>query len=503
MADTKISQLAVADSLDDAVKIPILESDLTNKSTTTNTFWNYIKNKSDAVYQPLDGDLSAIAALTTTGLIEKTGANTASIVTITSAGKDLLDDVSPTAQRTTLGLGSASTMTGPSGSIVGTTDNQILTNKTISADNNTLSGIAASSFVLSNASGNIDGSAAQKVIPAGSVVGTTDTQTLDNKSLSSLNGGPLAGFRNWIINGNFNIWQRGTSFTSFYDGFTADRCLHSPINRAYTQYASITTTKGTNELIVTSASTDLGFIQVASQSIELPLSEIGKTYTYSFWFKKTANMGGSLGVAYRSDNTLIRDGTFIYIKAMANIPQNEYVRYSVTFTIPSFSNFFAIGVYLNQNINVTTSGIELFRLKEIQFEAGSVATPFEHRPYGVELALCQRYYIRFGAYSSNPNWYQHFPAYTRTANANGIAIITFPVTMRTSPTALEQNGTASDYFLDLVGQTLTLSSVPTFVTGCPYGVTIGWEASGIFAVGSSGLFYPQGITAYLGFSAEL
>ena len=60
-----------------------------------------------------------------------------------------------------------------------------LTNKTISADSNTLSGIAASSFVLSNASGNIDGAAAAKAIPAGVVVGTTDSQTLTNKTLTS------------------------------------------------------------------------------------------------------------------------------------------------------------------------------------------------------------------------------------------------------------------------------------------------------------------------------
>lgn len=59
-----------------------------------------------------------------------------------------------------------------------------LTNKTISADNNTISGIAASSFVVSDASGNIDGSAAQKTIPSGSVVGTTDTQTLTNKTVA-------------------------------------------------------------------------------------------------------------------------------------------------------------------------------------------------------------------------------------------------------------------------------------------------------------------------------
>ena len=60
-----------------------------------------------------------------------------------------------------------------------------LTNKTISADDNTLSGIAASSFVLSNSSGNIDGSAGQKAIPSGVVVGTTDTQTLTNKTINA------------------------------------------------------------------------------------------------------------------------------------------------------------------------------------------------------------------------------------------------------------------------------------------------------------------------------
>lgn len=70
------------------------------------------------------------------------------------------------------------------GNVVVDTATQTLTNKTISADNNTISGIATSSFVLSNANGVIDGSASRKTIPTGVVVGTTDTQNLSNKTLN-------------------------------------------------------------------------------------------------------------------------------------------------------------------------------------------------------------------------------------------------------------------------------------------------------------------------------
>jgi hypothetical protein len=320
-----------------------------------------------------------------------------------------------------------------------------------------------------------------------------------NINLTNLNSGPLAGFRNRIINGAFDIWQRGTSFSST-GYYTADRWEFECINAAYSAGVAGAVTKNSdNSLRISSVGTDSGFIQLA-QPMELRQSDVGSTMTFSVRVKKIsgATFGGSavLRCYMRSDSATIRDGTLVATLSTVAAMSTSYVTYSCSFTVPAFTGYLAIGPYF-YGVNNTQATTPLFDIQYVQVEPGSVATPFESRPIQTELALCQRYYYRISGDQIVAGM-----SYSTVTNSIARVLVNFPVIMRIIPSALEQSGTASNYNI-LFGVTATpCTSVPTHVGSSTANSTLAFTATSGHTVGQSGIGYLTTSNAYLGWSAE-
>jgi hypothetical protein len=152
------------------------------------------------------------------------------------------------------------------------------------------------------------------------------------------------------------------------------------------------------------------------------------------------------------------------------------------------------------SVSVVGTNGATFYITGVQLEKGSTATSFDYRPYGTELALCQRYYYRTVSGGTS------FPL----SNVGGVfsttqarALTTFPVRMRTTPAALEQSGTASDYAILQTTAAVTCSSVPTFNAASLDSAYTDFTLASGGSTGSYAMIRGTVSTAYLGWSAEL
>lgn len=187
-------------------------------------------------------------------------------------------------------ISNSGTLTLPTGSdtLVGRATTDTLTNKTLSADNNTISGIAASSFVLSNASGNLDGSAAQKAIPTGVVVGTTDSQTLTNKTIA---------FASNTLTG---VLAQGAT-TIFVPAIAM-------VSRTTSGAAAGSTETATNRVMIRTLDFDAATAEYAQFSVRMPKSWDEGTVTAFFLWSNASGTGnvvwGIQGLARSDDDPL-------------------------------------------------------------------------------------------------------------------------------------------------------------------------------------------------------
>jgi hypothetical protein len=274
------------------------------------------------------------------------------------------------------------------------------------------------------------------------------------------------GFRNAIINGDFKINQRGVT-TSTTTGYVFDRWYWQGnattatwSRQPFTPGNQIVGNEGTAfSRTVTNASIATDQLVNMEQRIEDVRTFAGQTVTLSFWAKAAS---GTPKIAITQGQNFGTGGS-PSTGSTTHISQitlsTSWNRYSVTYTVPSISGktigttentsyyslylIYAAGSFFNSITGSLGWQQNTFDIWGVQLEKGSSATPFEQRPIGAELSLCQRYFC------------SSFPIGIAPANNLGVSATTsgnvltnysttvsnsystfkqFPVPMRFSPT---------------------------------------------------------------------
>jgi hypothetical protein len=235
---------------------------------------------------------------------------------------------------------------------------------------------------------------------------------------------------NAIINGAFDFWQRGTSFTA--DGaYTADRWVMA-LSGATATTSRQTFTPGQTDVpgnptyfLRFAVSTGDNAARIEQRLENVTISS-GQTYTLSFWAKGTNPASGVVEVFSRQEfgvggpaGNAVSVGTITLT--------GSWQRFTKTFTYDSVSgktiganNFY--GFDIRQPGTDTSTAAWTLDLAQVQLEAGAVATPFRRNAPSIqaELAACQRYYEKANG------------AYTTNGAAN--IVVPFKVEKRASPT---------------------------------------------------------------------
>ena len=268
--------------------------------------------------------------------------------------------------------------------------------------------------------------------------------------------GPFA-FRNRIINGAFQHWQRGTTFAYNTAGayFNADRfwvynnsgassgnierSTDVPTGQGFT-YSLFNNTNGNH-----SCGTN---IELTRQGSPAPF-KVGQSYTLSMWTKGTSSSSSNLIVTWRNahasgTNSVSIDST----KPIAFT--TTWTRVTATFVITD--NIDSNNLVLDLEWTLPAGG----KITGVQLEEGPAATPFEHRPIGLELRLCQRYYYQKVFRVPVLPW-------VGTNNYSCGHMCEHPVTMRSSPS---------------VGALVT-ASISTTLGSLPNGTTATQSAANI------------------------
>jgi hypothetical protein len=203
-------------------------------------------------------------------------------------------------------------------------------------------------------------------------------------------------FRNRLINGNFQFWQRGIT-TATTATYLADRWIAQNIS---THLQSTVVPNASFPFSVEFGNTTATFPYIAQRlEPQEAASLVSSELTISFWAQNTSgNANLYVELAY-PQTTSVYTSTMITAPGSYNpffgIPTvSSWGYYTFTWSSSILSTAFAQG--LEVRIVRDNAAPSTTRVTGVQLESGGAATPFERLPVQQQLALCQRYFELVG-----------------------------------------------------------------------------------------------------------
>jgi hypothetical protein len=350
--------------------------------------------------------------------------------------------------------------------------------------------------IVINGSGTVTGLSVGG-LPDGTVdAGTLATNSVDSAELvdgavDDSHMASISGRKNIFINGDFSVNQRGlttSAVTATNGAYNIDRLANYIVGvGAQVALGSEELIGGTYETPVkytvsSAASGRLGALQKVEKWYK------GQTVIMSAWVKSN-NSNARLRIYDGSNefysSTHTGGGAWEKLTATGTLATNAGQLYCYLFIVDSSGG----------SVTLTTN--DYIHIAKYQLELGSTATDFEHRPYGEELALCQRYYYRWDASSS-----AYLPICmgitVNTTKSRGV--VNHPVTMRNTPTINSSGSFRSVGTVANTGAAVSISRASKFNTYIQF---VGTSGSNLTVGGATEMGADNDVNAWIAFDAEL
>ena len=375
---------------------------------------------------------------------------------------------------------------------------------------------------------------------------TTPAQALSVQGNAYISGNISAGnlglFRNRIINGDMRIAQRGTT-----SNISASTAVSYVIDRFAVAYSITTGGLKHEQLTLTSSDTPYQYGFRYSYRVTASTANTNYAYIYpnqkiegnnltdlmwgtaygvpitlSLWLKTNIATNGVVTITFRNgaynysyniNVSVAASGSWQFVSQTVPAPPSGstwaidnttmldlgiggYQAAGLTANVNTWENLNRLGTTTSTNIWATLNNYIEFT--GVQLEKGNIATPFEFRPYSVELQLCQRYCVRFNAYGV----YSRFGVATGNTAALAYAMIYLQVAMRAiaSTAGVTYSSLALQAGTIVAVTTLTINASDTTPTCFAATANVG---SGLTAGSSYVLIANNTTNAYIQIDADL